>query len=101
MTKIAGSAFASDPDPNPDPDPLVRGMDPRIQIRIHTEMSWIRNTGYLLDLEQLPGGDGLPAPSPRLPPASRSRLLHKLTFQNADRPLQILPSKRVLRQNVA
>jgi hypothetical protein len=26
-----------------DPDPLVRGMDPRI--RIHTEMSWIRNTG--------------------------------------------------------
>jgi hypothetical protein len=31
----------------PDPDPLVRGMDPRIriQIRIHTKMSWIRNTG--------------------------------------------------------
>jgi hypothetical protein len=27
-----------------DPDPLVRGMDPRIQIRIHTKMSWIRNT---------------------------------------------------------
>jgi hypothetical protein len=27
---------------NPDPDPLVRGMDPRI--RIHTKMSWIRNT---------------------------------------------------------
>jgi hypothetical protein len=26
----------------PDPDPLVRGMDPRI--RIHTKMSWIRNT---------------------------------------------------------
>ncbi len=26
-----------------DPDPLVRGMDPRI--RIHTKMSWIRNTG--------------------------------------------------------
>jgi hypothetical protein len=25
-----------------DPDPLVRGMDPRI--RIHTKMSWIRNT---------------------------------------------------------
>ncbi len=25
-----------------DPDPLVRGMDPRI--RIHSEMSWIRNT---------------------------------------------------------
>ncbi len=30
-----------DPDPNPDPDSLVR-VDPRI--RIHTEMSWIRNT---------------------------------------------------------
>jgi hypothetical protein len=40
----------ADPDPNPDaepdpnPDPLSRGMDPRIQIRIHTKMSWIRNT---------------------------------------------------------
>jgi hypothetical protein len=64
-------------------------MDLRIQIRIHTKMSWICNTGYFLDLEQLPGGDGLPAPSPRLPPAPRSRLLHKLTFQTADRPLQI------------
>jgi hypothetical protein len=33
---------------HPDPDPLVRGMDPRIQIRIriHTKMPWIRNTGY-------------------------------------------------------
>jgi hypothetical protein len=27
------------------PDPLVSGMDPRIRIRIHTKMSWIRNTG--------------------------------------------------------
>jgi hypothetical protein len=27
-----------------DPDPLVIGMDPRIRIRIHTKMSWIRNT---------------------------------------------------------
>ncbi len=27
-----------------DPDQLVRSMDPRIQIRIHTKMSWIRNT---------------------------------------------------------
>jgi hypothetical protein len=34
-----------DPDPNPDPDPLVRGIYPRIRIRIHTKMSWIRNTG--------------------------------------------------------
>ncbi len=24
-------------------DPLVRGMDPRIRIRIHIKMSWIRN----------------------------------------------------------
>ncbi len=40
MKKISGY-----PDPNPDPDPLVRGMDPRIQIRsrIHPKMSWIRN----------------------------------------------------------
>jgi hypothetical protein len=29
-----------------DPDPFVRGMDPRIRIRIHTKMSWIRNTAY-------------------------------------------------------
>jgi hypothetical protein len=31
-----------------DPDPLVRGIDPpiRIRIRIHTKMSWIRNTTY-------------------------------------------------------
>ncbi len=28
------------------PDPLVRGMDPRIRIRIHPKMSWIRNTGF-------------------------------------------------------
>jgi hypothetical protein len=35
-----------DLDPKPDPDPLVGGMDPRIwiRIRIHTKMSWIRNT---------------------------------------------------------
>jgi hypothetical protein len=25
-------------------DPLVRGMDPRIRIRIHSKMLWIRNT---------------------------------------------------------
>jgi hypothetical protein len=28
---------------DPDPDPLARGMYPRIQIRIHPKMSWIRN----------------------------------------------------------
>jgi hypothetical protein len=32
---------------DPDPDPLVRGIDPRIQIRIHPKMSWIRNTGSM------------------------------------------------------
>jgi hypothetical protein len=32
-----------EPDPNPDPDP-IGGMDPRI--RIHTKMSWIRNTVF-------------------------------------------------------
>ncbi len=31
--------------PNPDLDLLVKGMDPRI--RIHTKMSWIRNTGFV------------------------------------------------------
>jgi len=34
-----------DPDPNPDADPLVISMYPRIRIRIHPKMSWIRNTG--------------------------------------------------------
>jgi hypothetical protein len=36
------------PDPNLDQDPLVRGMDPRIQIRIHIKISWIRNTGFYM-----------------------------------------------------
>jgi hypothetical protein len=36
------------PDLKPDPDPLVKGMDPRIQIRIHTKMSWIRNTASFI-----------------------------------------------------
>jgi hypothetical protein len=31
-----------------DPDPLVRSMDPRIRIRIHPKMSWIRNTVLLI-----------------------------------------------------
>jgi hypothetical protein len=34
------------PDPHLDPDPLVRVMDPRIQIRTRTKISWISNTGY-------------------------------------------------------
>jgi hypothetical protein len=29
-----------DPDPDPNPDPLVRGMNPRIRIRIHPKMLW-------------------------------------------------------------
>ncbi len=35
------------------PDPLVRGMDPRI--RIHTKMSWIRNTADDDDISGLLG----------------------------------------------
>jgi hypothetical protein len=31
-------------DPDLNPDPLVRGIDPRI--RIHSKMSWIRNTDF-------------------------------------------------------
>jgi hypothetical protein len=42
---IQPPSSVADPDPNPHPDPLVRGMDPRI--RIHTKMSWIRNTTAL------------------------------------------------------
>ena len=33
-----------------DPNPFVRSMDPRIRIRIHPKMSWIRNTGFLYPL---------------------------------------------------
>ncbi len=36
---------------DPDPDPLVGGMDPRI--RIHTKMSWIRNTAYITCIKYL------------------------------------------------
>jgi hypothetical protein len=46
MTTIAGSGSRIQ---DPDPDPLVRGMDPRIRIRIHPKMSWIRNTGSYSD----------------------------------------------------
>jgi hypothetical protein len=50
---------------NPDPNPLVRGMDPRIRIRIHPKMSWIRNTDYstheLMKICSMPNkkGEGL------------------------------------------
>ncbi len=42
---------------DPDPDPLVRGMDPRIRIkiRIHPKISWIRNTAFAYDLFLLVG----------------------------------------------
>ncbi len=36
---------------DPDPDPLVRSMDPRIRIRIHPKMSWIRNTAFIYHKE--------------------------------------------------
>ncbi len=44
--KVKHCFVTSVPDPDPNPDPLVWGMDPRIRIRnrIHTKMSWIRNT---------------------------------------------------------
>jgi hypothetical protein len=44
--RIRIHVFLGLPDPDPDPDFLVEGMDPRIQIRIriHTKVSWIRNT---------------------------------------------------------
>jgi hypothetical protein len=35
-------------DPDLDPDPLVRGMD--LRIRIHTKMSWIRNTALSVSI---------------------------------------------------
>jgi len=31
---------------DPDQNPLIRGMDPRIRIRINTEMSWIRRVVF-------------------------------------------------------
>ncbi len=47
ITKIAGSGSG-----------LVRGMDPRI--RIHTKMSWIRNTAISADLGRWRGPSGGP-----------------------------------------
>jgi hypothetical protein len=37
---------------DPNPDPLVRGMDPRIRIRIHPKILWIRNTAVIYKLLQ-------------------------------------------------
>ena len=54
----SGSTFSKcgseDPDPDPllrkggseDPDPLFPNVDPRIRIRIHVKMRWIRNAGF-------------------------------------------------------
>jgi hypothetical protein len=33
---------------DPDLDTFLRSMDPRIRIRIHPKMSWIRNTVYFV-----------------------------------------------------
>ena len=32
-----------------DPDPLFPNVDPRIQIRIHVKMRWIRNAAFNTD----------------------------------------------------
>ncbi len=53
----------NDENPHPDPDPLVRGIDPRIRIRIHTKMSWIHNTEVGIGFRHLsvithPAGEG-------------------------------------------
>jgi hypothetical protein len=53
------------------PDPLVRGTDPRISIRIHTKMSWIRNTTRDIIPLNTDLGDGLLA----------AELLHQLEGQ--------------------
>jgi hypothetical protein len=61
------------PHPHPDPDPLIRGMDPRIRIRIHTKMSWIRK----IALHHLLQGTYecalcIPWPGPRFDPIRRA-----------------------------
>jgi hypothetical protein len=38
-------------DPHTNPDPLVKGMDPRIRIRIRTKISWIRSVSTLAGME--------------------------------------------------
>jgi hypothetical protein len=49
--------------PDPHPDPLVRGMDPRI--RIHTKISWIRDTGQEdTELVAVPNSVADPNPDP-------------------------------------
>jgi hypothetical protein len=50
---------SQDPDPDPNPDPFVRGMDPRIRIRIHSKLSWIRNTAMQGGLTYCNGELGL------------------------------------------
>jgi hypothetical protein len=69
-----------DPDLDPNPDPLVRGMDPRIRIRIYTKMSWIRNTGIGSDYSK----DYLPFTiydrSPRNVPMSQITLSNSFPY---------------------
>jgi hypothetical protein len=59
---------------DPDPDPLIRGMDQRI--RIHTKMSWIRNTGIRLFLYTVSHTEG------RIQPFSRpqKKYLQRIEF---------------------
>ena len=54
---------SEDPDPDPllrkggsenlDPDPLFPNVDPRIRIRTHVKMSWIRNAGTYIPSRSL------------------------------------------------
>jgi hypothetical protein len=48
------------------PDPLVRGMDPRIRIRIriHPKLSWIRNTAFLCVMFVYLDQNRIPSPDP-------------------------------------
>jgi hypothetical protein len=80
VTKIAG--FES--------DPLVRGMDPRICIRIQTKISWIRNIALNLTLsdeeDEVHGGPRHGRLLPRLQPGlakapRRSTQLVNHTYQ--------------------
>ncbi len=60
-----------------DPDPLVRGMDPRIRIRIHTKMSWVRNTVLKKKFAKIRLGSGtvIPDPDPTWPKVPNNTVL--------------------------
>jgi hypothetical protein len=72
MLKIEGSGSG-----------LVRGMDPRIRIRIHTKMSWIRNTAiqcnkFILLTMQLQLRSQSPVPKSRVKKEKRDITLKTL-----------------------